>query len=240
MEDKIIDLSWDSEFFGFPVAKLEADKLTAEDLKDIYYKSNAKLIYYFTNSVISEELENNLFFKIKLVDTKVSIRKTLNKNARLHPKISIYDSYEVEPELIQLAYRAGMHSRFFKDELILNSKFEELYKIWITKSVKREMADVILVYRENSKIIGFTTINTSNTNGREPHVTLLAVDPSYEGRGVSFALMHAIENVLISKGFFAIWSETQEENHKAISVYRRHGLAIGEKRYIYHFWRNNL
>lgn len=236
MKKKIRRLPWDSEFFGFPVARIVGQEITIKDLEELYRSSNYKLIYFFTTNTLPNALLEHDFFTVKLVDSKVPIRKTLNKNAKLHPKISIYKSLEVKEEFIALAQRAGTYSRFRKDDLIPNAKFQELYRIWITKSIQGSMADIILVYKDNTKIVGFTSINTKS---KEPHVVLLAVAPEYEGKGVSFALMSAIENVLISKGFNAIWSETQGDNHKALSIYRRHGLEIGRANYIYHLWRKN-
>ena len=236
MKDNLIFLEWDSEFFGFPVSKLKAEHIGVEDLKCIFLNSEARLIYFFTDNFLSEEVLNNNYFDVKLVDTKISIRKTLKLDAKLHPKVEIYESKEIEPELFQLAYRAGLHSRFFKDDFIPKSKYKELYELWLTKSIKRILADIVLVYRSNSKIVGFTTISTKED---EPHVTLLAVNPCFEGKWVSFALMSSIENVLLKKGFNSVWSETQEDNMKAISAYRRHGVEIGSMRYVYHLWRNN-
>ena len=98
------------------------------------------------------------------------------------------------------------------------------------------MADIVLVYRENDNIIGFITINTK---GFQPHVSLLAVDPLHEGKGVSFALMNSMESILFEKGYKIVKSETQAQNKKALSIYRRQGVEFGEKHFIYHFWRNN-
>lgn len=229
-------LEWDSEFFGFPVGKLIQEIDSENDLKNFYSETDLKLIYYITKKELVEELRSNEFFDVILVDEKVSIQKTLNRDAKIHPKVEIYDEEEVDPDLMRLAFTAGLHSRFFKDKNISHGKAKELYQIWIEKSVKRILADIVLVYRLDKRIIGFMTILTESKN---PHVSLLAVDPEFEGRGVSFALMSSMEGILISKGYEIVKSETQDQNKKAKLIYRRQGVEFKEKHYVYHLWRNN-
>ena len=236
MNNNLITLEWDSSFFGFPVSQLKRDSIRVEDLRDIYCNTDARLIYYFTSQLISEEIFKNSYFSAKLVDTKIAIHKPLKIDARLHPKVEIYEDEKADERLLQLALTAGTHSRFFKDDNISHSKAKELYEIWIDKSVQRIMADIVLVYRENNKIIGFITINTKED---QPHVSLLAVDPLHEGKGVSFALMNSMEWILFQKGYKIVKSETQAQNKKALSIYRRQGVEFGEQHYIYHLWRNN-
>jgi len=237
MEFQIEHLEWDSDFFGFPVGKTNQEIKSESDFEKIYSKTDLNLIYYFTKEQLDEELLKNEYFNVILVDAKVSIEKRLNPNAKIHPKVEIYKEESVDPDLMQLALTAGLHSRFFKDENISYFKSKELYKIWIEKSVKRILADIVLVYRENNKIIGFMTILTKGVN---PHVSLLAVDPLFEGRGVSFALMSSMEGILLSKGYEIVKSETQDQNKKAMLIYRRQGVEFKEKHFVYHLWRSNL
>ena len=236
MEVQVENLNWDSDFFGFPVGKLVQEINSENDLKKIFSETDLKLIYYITKKKLVEELKSNEFFDVILVDEKVSIQKTLNLDAKIHPKVEIYDEEEVDPDLMRLALTAGLHSRFFKDKNISHSKSKELYQVWIEKSVKRILADIVLVYRLDKRIIGFMTILTK---GENPHVSLLAVDPEFEGRGVSFALMSSMEGILISKGYKIVKSETQDQNKKAMLIYRRQGVEFKEKHYVYHLWRNN-
>jgi len=228
-------LEWDSEFFGFPVGKMASDINSKIQLKKLYGESDLDLIYYTTEVELDQQLLKNSYFDIILVDAKIAIRKSINRDAKIHPKVEIYKEKGVDPELLQLALTAGVHSRFFRDKNIPQSKSNELYKIWIERSVERKLADLVIVYREGMKIVGFITIITT---GKEAHVSLLAVDPEFEGRGVSFALMNSTEYILSTMGFEIVKSETQDHNRKAKLVYQRQGLNFGEKHYIYHLWRN--
>ena len=66
-----------------------------------------------------------------------------------------------------------------------------------------------MVYKENSKIVGFATIDIKNGKGRTP---LFAVKREYEGKGISFALMRAMESVLKREGCPVVVGGTQKLN----------------------------
>lgn len=235
MLKKIIkNLSWDSDFFEFPVAKFETNNLSIEQLAHVYSSSTAKLIYYSSPATLDDELLFNKYYNIKLVDAKVPLKKYLIKNVKFHPKVEIYEGVNTVKELVELALIAGSHSRFKIDDCIPNEKFEELYSTWIEKIVSREMSDILLVYKDDDNIVGFLSIDLKKN---EPYISLLAVRPKYEGKGIAFALMNSGEHILVNKGYKLINSATQERNRKALAIYRRHGLEIGKPTFTYHFWR---
>ena len=234
---EIENLEWDSNFFGFPVGKVVQEIKTVSQLRSLHKNTDLNLIYYYSNRELAEDLLNNDFFNFTLVDAKVAIKKTLNSNAVMHPKVEIYTGNDVDPELMKLAMTAGLHSRFFRDKNISSSKSEDLYRIWIEKSVRGELADIVLVYREAGVIIGFITLLTKLKNA---FVSLLAVNPAFEGRGVSFALMNSTEAILYSKKYKVVKSQTQDQNRKALLIYKRQGMEFGEKHFVYHLWRNKV
>lgn len=228
-------LRWDSNFFDFPVGKITEEIRLESQLEKLHNTTNLNLIYYYSNVELNDTIINNRFYQTTLVDAKVEIQKELNKNAVIHPKVEIYKEDNVDPDLMKLALTAGVHSRFFKDSNISHSKSKELYEIWIEKSVQRKLADIVMVYREEGKIIGFITLLTKDDDA---FVSLLAVDPLFEGRGVSFALMNSTEAILSSRGYSVVKSQTQDHNKRAMLIYKRQGMQFGEKQYVYHLWRN--
>ena len=238
MNDKIIDLSWDSEFFGFPVSKIENVTLSKTFLKSVHLICKAKLIYYYNDEALDEKLFDNSFYEVKLVDIKVPLKKVLDKETNIHPNISFYQETEAGKELIELAQIAGVHTRFNIDGNIPKVKYRDLFTEWIERSVKKEIADFILVYKINNKIVGFAIIDIRQNS---PYISLFAVHPDYEGKGISFALMRAIENKLRDLGYKEVFGATQQVNRKALVVYERYGLKRLPSQYVYHLWkRDNL
>src|SRR5690606_15074854 len=113
-------------------------------------------------------------------------------------------------------------------------KYDELFKNWIIESVKGNMASHVLVYKMDSRIVGFATIKKG---AGLPHISLLAVDPEFEGKGVSFALLLAVEKILLDEGFEFVSGAAHIKNIKAMAVYYRHGSQDQKIEYGYHFWK---
>lgn len=236
MSDKLQVLEWDSQFFGFKVASIEKNFLDTGKDSEILQRlleEHVKLTYYFTDSPLDESIFSEKF-DVLLVDEKVPLIKQLNKKAVTHPKVSLYEKDTADENLIQLSTRAGEQSRFKVDPYIPSDKCRELFKIWIEKSVNKEMASDVLVYKEGSEIVGFITPHIKEGKA---YASLMAVQKEYEGKGVSFALMNAIEDYLTTRNFTHIFTSTQLSNKKAIAIYRRHGLEVQPPVFVYHIWK---
>lgn len=235
MQDHFRILEWDSQFFDLKIAQLEQNILSMGNdnlcLKKLA-EANVNLAYYNSNTPVRET--RNDHFDFFLVNKKVPIKKKINNSTPMHENISFYNDPEPDEKLKNLAQRAGAFSRFLKDPNIDPIKVKELYEEWIVKSVKKEMASEVLVYKKNNKIEGFVTLKTNPPLGETP---LFAVSREVEGKGASFALMRAADSVLYDKGCSYYTSATQAENKAALTVFRRHGFEINPIEYTYHLWR---
>ncbi len=232
MKYQLNRLIWDSSFFGLSVGNLEGE-VNEKILEKIHYE-NFDLVYYSSPIMLNETLKLNAYYNLQLVDSKVPLKKKLLDDKEMHPKVSFYTGFEANEQLISLAQHAGGHTRFKKDANISDKKYKELFTIWIERSVKREIADHILVYKDKGEIVGFAVIDLRRSG---PYVSLLAVDLKYEGKGVAFALMRSIEKILRDRGFTEVNGATQLDNRKALIVYERYGLVRQPVNYVYHFWK---
>jgi len=230
-------VSWDTTFFGFKVARLEAniiERQTGSDQLKFMYTDDIQLAYYVGKSPIDDNILSNDFFDIHLVITRVPIVKDLSAIDYNHDKIYSYSESYPDDELIKLSQLAGAQGRFGKDPNISKDDCNDIFKNWIINSVNRKMASDVLVYKEDGKIVGFSTLQIENGVGYAP---LFAVAREYEGKGISFALMKAAESVMFAKGVTKVLSGTQNLNKKALAIYKRYGFEIQEPEYVYHFWR---
>ena len=228
-------LEWDSEFFNLKIGKLSGIKLedSQDKLKNLF-DDCIDLIYYYSDSPLDSSYFSP-YYDVLLVDTKIPIKKFVEPKST-HPKISSYSGGKNNNELIALAQLAGGYTRFKIDSKISDKKFNELFKIWMEKSIEGSMASKVLVYTENDKIVGFATAKIENKIGYAP---LLAVDRKYEGLGISFALMNAVQSYLFENGCEFLISSTQKINKKALKIYERWGCIFDDPVYVYHLWRKN-
>lgn len=234
-------LNNDSSFFKFNVARILDNHLNIEvsqldvELKELYDKDVA-LAYYYSDQPIPKKFSSK-FFDIRLVDKKITLSKLLNNDAYIHPNISLYEEDFPNNALISLAQLAGRFTRFYLDSNISTEKYNELFRNWIIKSVQKEMASHVLIYKINNEITGFATIRKGTGH---PHISLLAVDPKFEGKGIAFALLLAIERILLDEGFKYVSGASHIDNLKAMTVYNRHGSEDKRIEYGYHLWRKNI
>jgi len=230
-------VSWDTDFFGFKVARIKADAINNKDgldqLKEMY-NQDVQLAYYVGKSPLDKNLLENKYFKVHLVITRVPIVKNLIAISDTHKNIHSYSESYPDENLIKLAQLAGAQGRFGNDPNISEQQCNGIFKNWIINSVNKKMASDVLVYKEDGKIVGFSTLKVGNGVGYAP---LFAVAREYEGKGISFALMRAAESVMFSKGVTRVLSGTQNFNRKALAIYKRYGFEIKEPEYVYHFWR---
>lgn len=226
-------LSWDSSFFGVKTARVKTkhDNFELKKILEDLYDQDVELIYY--NSPV--RLDDFDQYQSVLLDTRVSILKELKTRRDFNEYVKIYEGKEPSEEMLHLSERIARESRYFYDPNIPKQKVFEMYEIWLNKSVTGEMATDVLVYEKDEKVLGLATIKLIDQD--RGLIPLLAVASEHEGKGISFALMRAVEEYLLQKGRKFLVSETQAKNVKAIKVYERFGVECQETHHVYHLWR---
>jgi ribosomal-protein-alanine N-acetyltransferase len=59
----------------------------------------------------------------------------------------------------------------------------------------------------------------------EAHITTVAVDPAWQGRGIASRLLIALHRAAVDRGIVAMTLEVRVGNQRAIDIYRRFGYA---------------
>lgn len=229
-------LKWDTGFFNFNVAEIKKDVLNNPTGRIGVFNQmlSAKIeLAYYKSSVPFTEMEND-YYDIKFIVKRIPLEKKVKSDFPIHKNISLYEKEEPEESLISLAQLAGRQGRFGKDPNVSDEVCDEIFKRWIVNSVNKKMASHVLVYKEEEEIVGFATIDIRNGKGYTP---LFAVDRKSEGKGVSFALMRAVETILKQNECPVAVGGTQDLNRKALMVYQRYGLIPQAPEYIYHCWK---
>ncbi|CAL67005.1 GNAT family N-acetyltransferase [Christiangramia forsetii] len=239
MEKPYKILEWDTDFFNFNVAEIKknilSDTSSRQNILESMVREEIKLAYYSSEKKL--ELELSPDFDVDLIIHRVPLERKIIDEFPIHRKISFYEEDYPDNSLIELAQLAGRQGRFGLDPKIAPEVCDEIFKNWIINSVNKKLATHTLVYKENSEIVGFATIDIKDGKGRTP---LFAVKREYEGKGISFALMRAMESVLKREGCPIVVGGTQKLNEKALKVYKRYGLVPQKPEFIYHFWNKKL
>lgn len=236
-------LAWDSAHFGFPVARIQNPTLSSAELEETLGRARRqgyKLVYWAAENdhpvsptLLSQYCGSVVVKKIVFFG---KLRQLPNKElADLATDLEIreYPVSEASSELVALAIEAGAHSRFFVDPRIPEGAASGLYTIWIQRSARRELADMLFVATVGGRLAGMVSCTSRSGRGA---IGLIAVDSAFRGKGIGTALLSAAHQWMIATG--AVWVEvvTQRQNTAACALYHRCGYAIASVQDFYHFW----
>ncbi len=233
---KLTYLSWDSEFFRCKVGKIHCNSKTLSLLPTIITQAkslNFHLIYVFSEIPLTAEAIKNE--QIQLTDKKVTYLKLVSKTEPDKHIVSVSDKIaDVDRnQLIELAYESGRYSRFRIDRKISEVQFKHLYKLWIEKSLRRQNAEDVLVYKKEELIAEMITMGLKNERG---DIGLVAVDYKYRGRGIGSKLISAVEHAFFNRQVRWLQVVTQADNIPACKLYESYGFSLEKMEYVYHLW----
>ena len=230
-------LKWDSDFFGFKVAKILPNKISSSKLEKILgdlKKRKVSLVYWSCDNFDKESQEAAQTFDGFLTGQKITYLlnlETLNITSTSTDNIlKIYNEKEPNSDLINLIVKGGKYSRFYIDPKISKNRYKELQKLWITNSVKN---NTIFVLKEKDQIISFVSLNEKNHRG---NIDYIIVDEKHQGKGLGTTLMNHAHNWFISNSYKTVQADTQKENTKACNMYEKFGYKLEKIQKVYHFW----
>jgi len=242
------ELPWDSAHFGFTVARIAGDCLSTEKLERAldYGKQTGKRLVYWS-APADQVVERGLLdaYCGLLVDLKATYAADLaglvrypspDASARAEATVVPFRRRHPTPQLLALGVAAGATSRFHADPGINRETADELFRIWIRRSVSREMADTVLVVpgvNDPDDVRGVVTVRAAGGSGS---IGLIAVDRRYRRQGLGGRLLQAAHRWMFNRGLRSAEVVTQRRNRAACRLYEKAGYMLREVRRFYHFW----
>jgi GNAT superfamily N-acetyltransferase len=243
-------LDWESKHFGVHAALLGEARLDDDALAAVLRQARSAGIQLLVwpacdGRIASGDLLDE--FRGKLVDRKATFSRSLTTDSSdydFSPKVGrtvvSYEAATVSPALLELALAAGAYSRFAVDPHIERERFEAMYGAWIERSVRKELADAVLVVPADDcyddcleRPLGMISLSES---GGTAGIGLVAVAASMRGQGIGAALMQAAHQWMRSRQARASRVVTQFSNAPACRLYERSGYSLSQVQHYYHFW----
>jgi dTDP-4-amino-4,6-dideoxy-D-galactose acyltransferase len=239
-------LAWECEHFGFPVARLEGRGLADSALWSALAAARREGLHLVVlTTEPGRELPAELLTEYcgGLMDRKATFARSLltvpaDEPSGENPAEEIIEYHEsnVSPSLLNLAISSGVYSRFRIDPCFPQAVFAEMYRMWIERSVRHEIADVVLVACDAAcpgGLSGFVTIGRDHDVAK---IGLIAVADQARGRGVGRRLMTAAHCWMRDHGAESAQVVTQLANDPACGLYRRCGYRLLAIEHYYHLW----
>jgi dTDP-4-amino-4,6-dideoxy-D-galactose acyltransferase len=243
-------LDWECNHFQVEAAQLGCadldDAALAEALRAAR-RSGVRLVVWPAS--VEREVSHELLDKFggTLVDRKVTFKRPLEPlldtdlaSPRTDLRVIPCTNTTVSPDLFELALAAGAFSRFNVDPHFSREKFAAMYQVWIERSVKGQLADVVLVipldlpaHACEKRLGGMVTVSQLNCVAS---IGLIAVAPPLRGRGAGAELVRAAHCWMRSRGARETQVVTQLANLPACRLYEQSGYRLSRVQHYYHFW----
>jgi dTDP-4-amino-4,6-dideoxy-D-galactose acyltransferase len=238
---RVTRLPWDSGVFGFAVARIEpghaADEPGLAATVTALKRDGVRLAYL----ALTPRLHDSLGAAAarlggRAVGERLTYSAVLADRADpgLPPiRVEEFTARAPTAELIDLARQAGVESRFRVDPDVGTAVFHRIYDAWIARSVAREIADAVLVARNDDRVIALVTVSEA---AQCSEIGLLAIAPAARGRGIGTALVRATQRRATERGIPLARVVTQGANRQARALYERCGYAVERVEFYYHLW----
>jgi dTDP-4-amino-4,6-dideoxy-D-galactose acyltransferase len=231
-------LQWDSDFFGFRVARIIQSPMTelqiAEVLSELQ-RQRIRLVYWASeHSWDASECKKQ---NGQLVDIKtrfsIDLRSAHLDMRDTHTIVERFDQSMSAHDLEDLAIQSGAYSRYSIDPLIPRERFIALYKIWMSRTLAKEIAKEVLVIREANRVVGMVTLGENTGFG---DIGLIAVASDSRGKKYGETLVRAAQSWFFAHGYRFGQVITQGANLPACNLYRKCGFAVEKIEFFYHIW----
>jgi dTDP-4-amino-4,6-dideoxy-D-galactose acyltransferase len=240
---QVVRVVWDSDHFGFEVGRIVSPDCDDVELSDFLRQSQAagfKLVYWMAAADRSPTAMLLEQFHGRLVDRKTTYAASLaslpESDAPAPPQYRIEEHCRgpASSTLKSLAIQSGVYSRYRVDPCFPTHVFQNLYETWIDRSVRREIADVVLTaVNDANKVIGLLTLAVVEGEGQ---IGLLGVDESCRRLGIARQLINASHQWLKARAIKNVNVVTQGDNVAACTFYERCGYRMRDRKNVFHFW----
>lgn len=239
MSDSLIKyLEWDSDFFGFPIARLQSPHLNPDIIsqcEDWCRERNIRCLYYLANADDRESVILAEDHHFRLVDIRLTFQRNFSEQDIFDPgTIPIRSATRPDIESLKaIAKDSYTDTRFYCDANFPRHLCGLLYETWIEKSVLGD-AQLVVVSETDLQVSGYVTchLNTDLVG----QIGLVGVTSNARGCGVAGALLQAGLDWYTRQGVKTVKVITQGRNIAAQRLYQRFGFLSQCVQLWYHRW----
>ena len=239
LDQDVVPLLWDSEFFGFKIARLVPRRYGAAELRmhlEKQWEQGIRLVYWGSDPNDTASQSAAAANQGLLVDRKTTfVRKidgfVVRPSERYETQSLPEDGWS--DELASLAVQIGQYSRFRQDRHFSIATWQRLYWTWMQNSIKRAIADDVLVIRDAGFVVAVVTVRA---RGKIGEIGLLGVQESRRGAGLGRALVDLAMGWFSERPLSHVRVVTQGDNRLACQMYKACGFLVESVENFYHFW----
>lgn len=233
-------LPWDSNFFGFTIARVQADVLREETAGEIDRWCSARgvrCLYFAARSDDAATVRVAERFGYHMADVRMTFDHRMiaplgatGSNERFSIRPAVRGDLE---RLRQIAHSSHSDTRFFYDTRFPRHLCHALYETWIQSSFEG-FAQHVLVGEDAGIVGGYISCHMNAE--RHGSIGLMAVDAAHQGKGLGGALVNSALAWFAQQEARQVTVVTQGGNVPAQRLYVRSGFTPRKLELYYHRW----
>jgi dTDP-4-amino-4,6-dideoxy-D-galactose acyltransferase len=232
-------MPWDSDFFGFSVAKVRRDVLDSQSAIAIDAWCREHEVRWLNFVARPDDVQTVLLAErhgYHLADVRMTYGRDLSEP---HPPVPHLDEVRLVdprdvPGLMRIASVSHGDARIYHDGNLPREVCDRFFATWIKNSCEG-FANAVLVTGEIGDPTGYVTCHYNN-GGAAGSNGLMAVDRRSQGKGLGVSLMAGALRWLADRGAKRAVLVTQGRNLVAQRVYQKLGFLIRKLELQYHKW----
>lgn len=235
-------LPWDTEFWGFPIARLHPANPDAETMRealDWCSHHGVRCLYLLADGGCPRTLALAHERGFRFVDIRVELTLPLPRPQPAGPPSGgppVRSAAAADlPALRRLAAASHHDTRFFKDDRFDAGRAAELYGEWIARDLRHGAVFVCDVPARPGEPCGYVSGEIAADAG-EGRIGLIAVAPGHKGAGLGTALIDAALAWFSGAGMASARVVTQGTNIAALRLYERCGFRTSGVNVWFHKW----
>jgi dTDP-4-amino-4,6-dideoxy-D-galactose acyltransferase len=232
-------LEWDSDFFGYRIARLQESRLTEESLtRALAWCRNQRIdCLYFLADPDPVTIELAEAARFRLVDVRVTLETHLPGASAPTEGTPIRQWLPADVgRLRSIAAASHLGSRFYRDGHFSLKRCGDLYSTWIEQSCGADAVQVFVAELEGHAGGYIACHAAAHGTDRDGSIGLFGVADDARGRGLGTnLLLHGLA-WFRDQGMSSVKVVTQGHNVAAQRLYQKAGFITRSQQLWYHFW----
>ena len=233
--DEIKVSEWDTNHFGFKVAKMGEVKELQPALKE-YADLGVKLLIHRCSAEDFHHIHQLEKYGFELMDGLVYYRLRVGDapwtSHLIHPCLE--SEAEEVAEIAKEVY-VNWLGHFHQDPRLDRAKCDDLYIKWARNAcLDKKVAEIMFVAKVDGRIVGFDSHEI--INGDTAFGVISGVSKEFQGKGIRTALLFAGMNWCKSQGLEYMEADVHINHYIMHRVYSDHLFKIYKSEYTFHKW----
>lgn len=228
-------LAWDSEFFGFPIGRID-DARSVDEFADSIADADAdgaRCLYLLLPVADVSGLHRALSHGFLPVDVRVELDLDLDRLAAPPPTDIRRARPDELPALERLVRETITDTRFSLDRGFPPDQASELYVIWARRGLLEDPPFRTFVTGDGTSGYVVCKLDTERSVGS---IELIGVTPNHHRAGVGGALLDAAHAAFAAAGCDRATVVTQARNRAALRLYESRGYRTDRVGWWLHRW----